>query len=292
MIRKRISYNLRMFVVVAAAGLSLLPIVFIFMNSLMSSLEVASRYTSVINIYNMMGVTDGRMHYVEMTLLPDLLTLSSWRQILLENPTYLRFVWNSLILVVPIVIGQLVISPLAAFGFERLRTRQKEKLFFAYIITMLLPMQALLVPHFIAANILGINGNYLAIILPAVFAPFGIFLIRQQMKGFPKEVIEAASVDGASEMKVFYRVVLPNLKPTLIALTVLTFAEAWNIVDQAIVFVREERQMPLSVYLSATFSGDMGIVFALSTLFMIPALIVFIYGQDHLADGINQSAPR
>ena len=292
MTKKRISYNLRMFVVVVAAMFSLLPIAFIIMNSLMSSMEVFTRYTSTINIYNYFGVTDGRMHYVEMTLLPDLLTLSSWRQILLENPTYLRFLWNSLILVIPIVLGQLVISPLAAYGFERMRSRQKEKLFFAYIITMLLPMQALLVPHFISANILGINGNYLAIILPAVFAPFGIFLVRQQMKGFPKEVIEAASVDGAAEFRIFYRVVLPNLKPTLIALTVLTFAEAWNIVDQAIVFIREERQMPLSVYLSATFSGDMGIIFALSTLFMIPALIVFIYGQDYLAEGISQSAPR
>jgi multiple sugar transport system permease protein len=154
---------------------------------------------------------------------------------------------------------------------------------------MLLPMQALLVPHFIAANLLGINNSYLAIILPAIVAPFGVFLIRQQMRGFHKDIIEAAKIDGANELQIFLRMVLPNLKPALTALGVLTFAEAWNIVDQAVVFIRDPWQMPLSVHLSTGLSANMGIVFALSSLFMISALIIFIYGQDDLSEGIGYS---
>jgi len=259
----------------------------------MSNMEAQSRYTSQITVYNSQGPVDGTMHYMEPTLLPDLLTFSSYRQILMQDPTHLRFLWNSIILAVPIVVGTLIVSPLAAYGFERLRWKSKEKVFLSYIITMLLPMQFLLVPHFIIASFLGFGGNYLAIILPAVFAPFGVFLIRQQMKGFDKSTIEAASIDGASELRIFYSVVLPGLKPTMTALMVLTFAEVWNLVDQAVVFIRDERQMPMSVHLSTTIGGDMiGLVFAVSTILMIPALIVFLYGQDSLAEGVGYMSFR
>jgi len=229
------------------------------------------------------------MHYVDMGFVPDLITTSAWRRIIVEDPANLRYMWNSLALAVPIVAGQLVIAPLAAYSFERAREKHKDKLYFAYIIIMLLPMQALLVPHFIAANYLGINYSYLAIILPAVFAPLGVFLVRQQMKGLDKEVIEAAKVDGANELTVFLRIVLPNIRPALTALAVLAFAEAWNIVDQVVVFIRDPFALPLSVHLSTSLSGNIGIVFALSSLFMIPALIVFAYGQDDLGEGIGYS---
>lgn len=287
--KKQLSDKTRLAVVTAAALISLLPVIFILFNSFMSGLEAESRYTSLITPYSTLGTNNGAMHYVEMGLLPEVLTLSGYKETLLESPSNLRFIWNSIILTIPIVLGQLFIAPLAAYGFERARSRHKEKLFFAYIITMLMPLQAVLVPHFIAARMFGIDGNYLAIILPAVFSPFGVFLLRQQMKGFGMPLIEAANTDGASELRVFFKVVLPNMKPTMIALTVLAFADAWNIVDQAVVFLKNQSDMPMSVYLSSAVTDNVGLVFAISSLFMIPALIVFIYGQDHLAEGINYS---
>jgi multiple sugar transport system permease protein len=251
----------------------------------MGASEAAARYTSRVTPHNVFGVISGEMHYADMTFLPTLISTLAYRQVLIEEPENLRFMWNSLILVVPIVVGQLVIAPLAAYGFERARSRHKEKLYFAYIIILLLPMQALLVPHFIAAGFLGIR-SYNAIILPAIFGPFGVFLVRQQMKGFNKEILEAAKVDGANELRIFRSIVLPNIKPTLTALGVLAFAEAWNIVDQAVVFISDPFEMPMSVHLSTGLTDNIGIVFALSTLFMIPALIVFIYGQDDLGEGL------
>ena len=286
MIIKRLSYNVRLLIICLSAALSLAPIVFIFTNSLMSASEASARYTSQVTPHNSFGVISDNMHYMDMGFLPDLISTSAWRIILLEDPSNLRFMWNSIILVVPIIFGQLVIAPLAAYGFERVRNKHKDKLYFSYIIIMLLPMQALLVPHFIAASFFGVDGSYLAIILPAIFAPFGVFLIRQQLKGFEKEVIEAAKVDGANEFRIFISIILPNIKPTLTALMVLAFAEAWNIVDQAVVFIRDPWAMPLSVQLSTGTAGDIGIIFALSCLFMIPALIIFIYGQDDLNEGL------
>ena len=292
MFKKRLSYNVRLLIILLSGMLSLLPIIFIITNSFMSATEAEARYTSQITPHSFFGVVSGNLHYMDMGFLPDLITTSGWRQILIEEPVNLRFMWNSMILVVPIVLGQLVIAPLAAYGFERAKAKHKDKLFFAYIIIMLLPMQALLVPHFIAANFLGTNNSYFAITLPAIFAPFGVFLIRQQMKGFNKGMIEAGKIDGASELRIFLHLVLPNIKPALTALTVLAFVEAWNIVDQAVVFIRDDFAMPMSVHLSIGLTSNIGIVFALSTLFMIPALIIFIYGQDDLSEGIGYSGNK
>ncbi|MCL2200351.1 MAG: carbohydrate ABC transporter permease [Oscillospiraceae bacterium] len=290
--RNKFSYNTRLMVITIAAVVSLLPVLFVFANSLMSSLEAEARYSSIVTAHNSFGVIDGNMHYMDITLVPDVLSASAWREILLENPANLRYLWNSIVLAVTIVAGQLIIAPLAAYGLERARTRHKEKLYFAYIIIMLLPLQALLVPHFIAANILGISGGYLAIILPAIVAPLGVFLIRQQMKGFEKSIIEAAAIDGAGEFTIFCKMILPNIMPAMAALTVLAFAEAWNIVDQAVVFIRNRHDMPLSVHLSTNLTDNIGVVFALSTLFMIPALIIFIGGQDDLGEGLIYSGGK
>ena len=287
--KRKLSYGARLSVISASALVSLLPVLFIVLNSFMSGMEAQARYTSLVNAYSSFGLSNGSMHYMEWGFLPEVLSLAGLKNILLEDPANLRYLWNSIILTVPIVAGQLVIAPLAAYGFEISRARHKEKLFLAYIVTMLMPMQAVLVPHFIAARLFGIDGSYLAIILPAVFSPFGVFLLRQQMKGFDRQIIEAARIDGASELQAFFKVVLPNLAPSMIALTVLAFAESWNIVDQAIVFLKTEYTLPMSVFLSKAVTGDMGTVFAMSSLFMIPALIMFIYGQDHLAEGINYS---
>jgi multiple sugar transport system permease protein len=290
--RKKLSYNVRLFILMIAATLSMLPIIFIFTNSFMGAGEARARYTSRIEAHNILGTTSEHMHYVDMTFLPTFITPSAYTEAVINEHENLRFLWNSLIITVPIVIGGLVIAPLAAYGFERARTRHKEKLYFAYIIIMLLPMQALLVPHFIAANTLGINDSYFAIILPAVFATFGVFLCRQQMKAFNKELIEAAKIDGANEFRVFLSIVIPNIKPTIVALAVLTFAEAWNIVDQAVVFIRSPFQFPMSVYLSTNLSGNIGVVFALSTIFMIPALIIFLYGQEDLSKSIGYTGDK
>jgi multiple sugar transport system permease protein len=292
MLKRKVTYNVKLFIIIITAAVSLTPLFFVFTNSFMSADEAEARYTSHLTPLSSLGTTEGSISYMDMGFLPDLISTSGWRHMLTQEPSNLRFMWNSIILAVPIVLGQLVIAPLAAYGIERVRQRHKEKLYFTYIIIMLLPLQALLVPHFIAANILGINDSYLAIILPAVVGPFGVFLIRQQMKGFEKSIIEAAKIDGANELQIFTGIVLPNIKPAMTALGVLAFAEAWNIVDQAVVFIRDQWSMPLSVYLSTGLAGNMGVVFALSTFFMIPALIIFICGQDDLSEGIGYSGRK
>ncbi len=214
--------------------------------------------------------------------------VSSYREVLLD-PLLLRMFWNSAALTVPILAGQLIVSPRAAYGFEMARFRGKELLFGLYIIVMLMPMQLLMVPHYITAEALGYNNTWWAIILPGIFAPFGTFLLRQQMKGLDRAQLEAARLDGAGEWQIFWRIVLPELGPTMAALAVLTFAEGWNIVDQAVVFLRDEMAQPLSVYLSRLVTGDAGTVFAAACVYLFPALLVFLWGHGSMAHGIALS---
>lgn len=197
--------------------------------------------------------------------------------------------WNSLKITTPVLIGNVIVSAMAAFAFEHLRFKRKEAVYFAYIIVMLMPLQVLLVPNFLVADWLNIRQSYLAIILPGIFSPFGVFLVRQQLKGFPSEYFDAALVDGAGYFRFFTRIVVPCMKPTFAALTILTFVEYWNVVDQAVVFIHQTYRQPLSVYLSRMVSLDMGMVFATSVIYMLPALLLFFAGTEQMTEGLRLS---
>jgi multiple sugar transport system permease protein len=203
----------------------------------------------------------------------SLVNINQYVHLITDNLVYLRRYWNSIFLVFPILLGQCAVSPLAAYALERMKWRHKEKLYIIYIITMLMPLQVLLVPHFITADILGLTNTWWAIIIPALCNPLGVFLIRQSLKAFPQGCIEAAQLDGASEWSIFRNVVLPSLKPIIGILASFTFAEYWNIVEQSVVMIQSPYAEPLSVSLSRV--SDNGADFAASFLYIIPALIVF-----------------
>lgn len=279
------------FILWGVTFLVLLPIVFMFANSFMSAKEAENRYTEMVTPFNIFSSVDGE-HFVEWTLIPDYVTLESYKKILLKDDVYHRMFWNSVFLSLPILVFQLVVSPMAAYAFEMMRWKYKEVLYLVYIIIMLMPMQLLMVPHYITAENLGYNNTWWAIILPGIFAPFGTFLIRQQLSGLDKSLIEAARVEGASEWRIFRKVVLPIVKPTIVALAALTFVECWNIVDQAVVFIRDVFDEPLSVYLSKIILGNPGFVFASACIYMIPAILVFWVSHDYMAYGITLSGGR
>lgn len=275
-----------------AAAVALFPVIFIAANSLMGQDEIISRYSPEILASNAGDFSSHNIHFVRFGLLPGRATLEQYRRLLLESPGYLRMFWNSVILVVPVLLGQCVLAPLAAYGLENIRWKYKEAIYFAYIIVMLMPTQLLLVPNFIVAGWLNIRSSYLAIILPALFHPLGVFLVRQQLKSFPKECVEAAALDGAGVFRTYRSIVRPNLNSTVAALAVLLFADNWNIVDQAVVFIDKTYRNPLSVYLGNVVSEEPGMFFAVSVFYLVPALLVFLFGQEHLTEGIALSGVK
>lgn len=271
-------------IMLLCAVTTLLPVIFVFTNSFMSAGEINSRYAKE-EIVNEEAV----IHYVEISFVPKTFTLDQYKRLFFTDPNHLRFFWNSVILIVPILVGQCVISPMAAYGFEYMSWKYKEILFFFYIVIMLLPLQLLMVPNFVVAGWLGIRESYLGIILPAMFHPLGVFLIRQQIKGFPKEALEAARLDGADEFQVFRQVVRPNMSSVIASLAILLFADNWNMIDQALVFIDDYYSQPMSVLLTEIADLNPQIFFVVSCFFMTPAVIVFLYGKDELIEGISLS---
>lgn len=274
-------------IVIITAFLIVIPLLFIFSNSFMGSSEIINRYTTDITNYNMKDLSRGSMHFVRMGLLPDEATISQYKELLFRSPEYLRLFWNSIFIVIPVLIGQCIISPLGAYAFEQSKWKYKEVLFFVYILIMLMPLQVLLVPNYLVSKWLGFIDTYWAIILPGIFNPLGVFIVRLQLKGFPKECIEAAQNAGANHWQTFRHIVLPNLKSSIAILGIITFAEYWNVVDQAIVFIKGQYNKPLSVHLSHIAQGDLGMFFAISCFYMIPVLIIFFAGKDYLSNEVD-----
>lgn len=255
--------------------LFLLPIIFIITNSFMGEVEIISRYTKDITQYNATDLTAGGMHFVNLGFFPDSPTANSYLEVF-NTPKYLKAYLNSILIVVPILIGQCIVSPLGAYAFEYNKWRYKEILFFFYVLIMLMPLQVLLVPNYLVADWLGLVDTHLSIILPAIFNPIGVFIIRLQLKGFPKECIESAQNCGATHFQVFKHIVLPNIKPSITVLLILIFTEYWNVIEQGLVLIKNSELNPLSIYLSQIVEENLGVFFAASCLYLVPVFLIFL----------------
>lgn len=249
------------------AAIFLFPIIYMFACSFMSNSQVE----------NMLNFSNGEYKTVEM--IPDMFSLNQYYQVFFRRPEYLLKFWNSIIITFPTVICQVIISALAAFAFAKLKFPFRDKLFFVYIILLILPLQVTLVPNYIVLDNLNLRNNFLAVILPGTFSAFGICLLRQSMKYISDSSIEAARIDGASYFKIFTNIILPQIKGGLITLTLLCFIDNWNVVEQPLIYFDDKAMYPLSITLSDIGSNDYGIVFACGVMFMIPALLIYLYGH-------------
>lgn len=265
-----------------------MPILVTVSNSFMTIFEIDNRYAFGLRPVNYFRTLEAmpNINFIDMTLIPAWVSLRQYSVLLIDTPSFYINFWNSVIITLPSVMGQLMVAVLAAYAFEFSRWHHKEKLFFVYIVIMLMPLPVILVPQFVMADFIGIHESVLAVVLPAVFSPFGVFLLRQFLKSMPLEYIEASKIDGAGHAIILFAIVVPLLKPAISALAILVFIDYWNVVEQAIIFIPDAARQPLSVALS-TINPD--IAFAASVVYMIPALLVFLYGQEYLVEGIQLS---
>lgn len=268
------------------ALLYIFPLIVTFANSFMSPGEVSRNYSSLGDILH-----PGEK-FVDMHLIPEMVTLSQYKGLLVESPVYLNMFWNSMKIVVPVVLGQLAVSSMAAYAFTVLRFKGREAVFFLYILVMLLPLQVTLMPNYLMADWLGIQDSYLAIILPGIFNPFGTFLLRQSMKMIPEAYMESARMDGAGHFRIFFSIVLPMVKSGLAATMMLTLMDYWNLIDQAVIFIKDGEKQPLSLFLANINAQQIGVSFAGASFFAFPILLVLLWGQDYLRDGIQLSGVK
>ncbi|MDR1329619.1 MAG: carbohydrate ABC transporter permease [Oscillospiraceae bacterium] len=266
----------------------LLPTILTFANSFMTESEITSNYGAVF-AKNDQGGKKFISERVNLKLIPDKVTFSQYATTFLKSPDYLLKFWNSVILVLPIVVFQVAIAALAAYSFMRTRGRIKELLLFVYIFVMLMPYQVTLVPNYLVADSLGILGTRWSIILPGVFAPFSVFILTKGMRRIPYSLIEAAKLDGAGEWHIFSRICLPMCKGSLFSVAILVFIDYWNMVEQVLIMMPDADKQPLSVFLSQINTGEIGLAFAVATIYMVPAILLFLYGEEYLIEGITYS---
>ena len=270
-----------------AAVIFLLPTVLTITNSFMSQTEINANYGVVFN-----SVTDSKTFIsktVNLKFIPDIVSFSQYFSVLFKTPDYLLKFWNSAILTVPIVIFQTVVALFASYGFSRLTGKLKEIIFFVYIILMLMPYQVTLVPNYLVSEKLGILDTRWSIILPGIFSPFAVFLLTKAMKRIPKTYFEAAMLDGANEFQIFTSICYPMVRSAVFSVLMLVFIDYWNMVEQPLILLSDESMHPLSVFLSKINSGDTGLAFAVAVIYMMPSLLMFLYGEDYLVEGITYS---
>lgn len=221
-------------------------------------------------------------NYTDIKLIPDMFSLEQFYQVFFRRPEYLLKFWNSVIITFPTVIMQVIVSSFAAFAFAKLKFPLRDKLFFIYIILLILPLQVTLVPNYIVLNQMNLLNHFLAVILPGTFSAFGICLLRQSIKYVSDSSIEAARIDGASYFKIFIKIILPQIKGGLATLTLLTFIDNWNMVEQPLIYFDDKAMYPLSIQLSNFSHSDYGVIFACGVMFMIPALLVYLFGAKDI----------
>ena len=284
---KRISRTLILFTVALAfAVIFLLPTVLTVTNSFMNETEINANYGKIFATTESGGkvfVSDT----VYIKFIPNKVSFDQYISVLFKSPDYLFKFWNSVIYTLPIMIFQLVVALLASYGFMRLKGRLKEILFFVYIIICLMPYQVTLVPNFLVSKWLNILDTRWAIWLPGMFSPFAVYLLTKYMKRIPTSIIEAAKVDGAGEFKIFMKICLPLCKGAIYSVAILIFIDFWNMVEQPLILLADEYLHPLSIFLSKINSGEIGLAFAVACIYMVPSLLIFLYGEDYLVEGIS-----
>ena len=267
------------------AFLFLMPTVLTITNSFMTQSEITANYGQVFQ-----NATDGKSYIkdkINLKFIPDKVSFTQYFTVLLKSPDFLYKFWNSVILVAPIVLAQLAVASVAAYGFTRWRGKIRDTIFFAYVILMLMPYQVTLVPNYLVSDFLGLLNTRWAIILPGAFAPFSVFLLTKSMRRIPASLIESAKLDGAGEWHIFWNICLPQCRSALYSIAILVFIDYWNMVEQPLILLPDASQQPLSVYLSQINAGEIGIAFAAAVIYMVPGLLMFLHGEAYLVEGIT-----
>ena len=267
------------------AFMFLMPTVLTITNSFMTQSEITANYGQVFQ-----NATDGKSFIkdtINLKFIPDKVSFSQYFTVLLKSPDFLYKFWNSVLLVAPIVLAQLMVASVAAYGFTRWRGKVRDTIFFAYVILMLMPYQVTLVPNYLVSDFLGLLNTRWAIILPGAFAPFSVFLLTKSMRRIPVSLIESAKLDGAGEWHIFWNICLPQCRSALYSIAILVFIDYWNMVEQPLILLPDASQQPLSVYLSQINAGEIGIAFAAAVVYMVPGLLMFLHGEAYLVEGIT-----
>ena len=272
---KNIYGSILYYIIITTLGLLMLyPILWMIASSFKDNTEIFSNAHSLISA-KLLNIRN----YIE-----------GWKGF--GDVTFAVYFKNSLIISSVSAIGQVLLSGFVAYGFARTKFIGKKILFGLVIVTMLIPRQILMVPQYILFNKLGWINSFKPLILPNFFPlPFFIFLCLQFIQGLPIELDEAAKIDGCGKYSIYFRIILPNIKPALITCFIFSFYWTWQDFLSPLIYIESNKLYPVSLALKM-FSDpssvtNWGAMFAMSTLSIAPAFIIFLFFQRYLVEGIT-----
>lgn len=265
-------------------ALALFPAIYTFCNSFMSPSEISQYYAAAMN---QEGNTGAAFH-----LIPDAFSLEGYYMVFLRSADYLMKFWRSLLLCLAISAGQIIVSALGGFAFAKYPIPLKKGIYFLLMALMMMPVQVTLVPNYIVLDGLKLLDTWLALILPMAFLPFGTVFMTQIFKGIPDEVLDAAKLDGAGTLQILFRVMVPIGKGGAISVFLLSFVDAWNMVEQPITFLKDILRYPLSVFLASVNQVNFELPFVCGVLAALPMLLLFFFFHEELTRGIELSGVR
>lgn len=224
------------------------------------------------------------------------LTLENYKSVFNQIPLSVYFL-NSLIVAFVTTVGQVIFAALAGYAFARMNFKYKNALFLVILITMLIPPQVNIIPLFFLMRELHLIDTYQALILPALFGGFGVFLMRQYFLGLPKDLEESAKIDGCNLFQTFFKIALPLALPTVATLAIFTFVTTWNSFMWPLIITNSEGMRTLPVGL-AIYKGSFreitlwGELLACSVICTIPVIGVFLLGKKYFISDILQGGVK
>lgn len=231
------------------------------------------------------------------SLIPETFTLENyingWKGF--AKVTFSTFLKNSLFISIVATIGTVLSSAVVAYGFARFQFKGKKLLFSAMLLSMMLPAQVLMIPQYLWFQKLGWVGSYKPLIVPYCFAiqGFFVYLISNFISGIPKDLDEAAKIDGCSYVSIFTKIILPLIKPALVTSSIFSFMWRWDDFLSALLYVNKSVQYPVSLALKLFCdpgsSSDYGAMFAMASLSILPSVLIFVFFQRYLVEGISTS---
>ena len=257
-----------------------MPVVLLITGSVMGSGELKQYLAPIFGEEN---------NFVSWRLIAEFPTFENYGKLLFLTPQFFVLFWNSFKMVGCILAGQLLVGVPAAWAFAVYKVKGSRILFVLYVVLMLMPFQVTMLSSYLVLNRLGLLNTYQAVILPAVFSTFPVFLSYGGFRCIPMQLFEAARIDGAGEMSIFLKIGLPLGKSGLLSAMVLGFLEYWNMMEQPMAFLEDKALWPLSLYLPQITWAQAGNAFCASVITLIPAVFVFVMGQDYLEQGIIYS---
>ena len=223
-------------------------------------------------------------------IFPSWPTLDSVLGLLLDTPQFFSTFWNTTFQVFAQILGQFIVGVPAAWALSKFHFPGRRLIRILYIVLMLFPFQVTMVPTYLSLKALNLLDTIWAVILPGAFSTFPVFIMIRGFGRVPKDLLDAAAIDGATNEQTFLFVGLPLGIPSILSALTLSFLEAWNAIEQPMTFLKSQNLWPLSLYLSNISTENLGVSIVASVMALLPSVLIFGIGKKYLELGIQSGA--